>query len=357
MSRLQHTADEPQRKWDQTTVDDMDKNSRFELTQHLGEPYHLARDIIDGQQYIAKKLDDFDAYHDARNDRVIDGQGYMTKAQRYAKGLRELTYDHGLSRHVSFIMNHENLISFAGSMRHKPLDPKPFDNNQPTKDYLLWDFCDGGSLEPLLVNKGQKPPLIGKRFLEESLCWHVLTSVMRALTWLHDGYRRSVNFDDPEPRQYRWACSDVDWQPILHRNILGTSIFFQRPKGNEPYGLCKLGDMTNAFVCNQPADRFIDPSHPDEDIPYNGMGSIISPPLRQNAVAPAGATNKDREQPSIHDMRKSMRTWAFGGKVFSRPRASYIICISSILTRASFRKKRSIRSVMTTGLSVPSSFA
>jgi serine/threonine protein kinase len=311
--------DDQLNKWNEPLPEKLDKSSKFELVQFLGGHYWLARDTTNRRQYIAKKLVDFDDYHKARHEqhRAHAWHQYMPKAQRYAKGLEELTYEHGLSRHVSFVMNHDNLISFAGFIRHKPHNPEPFDDTQATDDYLLWDFCDAGSLELLLVNKGQKPPLIGKSFLPESLCWHVLTSVMRALTWLHDGYRRNVNFDSKKPRDYVWACHDIDWVPILHRNIAGTTILFQHPEGNETYGQCKLGDMRQVAVCGQPADRFEDPVD-EEGILYNAIGSVISAPKPRKAVEPAEATNKDREHPSIRDMRRGIKAWMDGGKVRSQ---------------------------------------
>ncbi|RYO77556.1 hypothetical protein DL766_005027 [Monosporascus sp. MC13-8B] len=89
--------------------------------------------------------------------------------------------------------------------------------------------------------------LQGSRFLPESLCWHVLCSVLKALAWLHDGVT-SLKFNEQLGQYIEMGPDDPYWQPILHRNITPANIFFTHPKRHETYGLCKLGNFGQAFV-------------------------------------------------------------------------------------------------------------
>lgn len=278
-----------------------DEDQQFELVKRLNDKVWLARRIQTGEEFLARKVTEFDSYFDARED-----GGYLTKTARHAKGHFELIYEHNLGRTMAYILNHENLVSLAGYLRQKPFQSKPFDSTQPTEDYLVTDFCDAGSLELLLVNKGQKPPLVGKSFLPESLCWHVLTSVMRGLTWLHDGYRQEIDW---EKGGYKWARQDDDWMPILHRDIRAANILFQHPRGEEHYGTCKLANFSNAFLSNQPADRWEAAAHPDEPAMRHVKGSILAPPSSRLADGP--------DRPTVSEMRKVRMDQSKGNHVSS----------------------------------------
>ncbi|ROT36636.1 hypothetical protein SODALDRAFT_282599 [Sodiomyces alkalinus F11] len=240
------------------------KSQQFQLVKKLTDEIWLATRPESGEEFLAKRIDDFDEYFRSR----FEGSG---KQQRQAKGLMDLVYEHNIGRNISHVLNHENLVSLAGYLRQKPLNPKPFDTKQATDDYLVWDNCDAGFLELLVINGGGK----GRRksFLPESLCWHVLTSVMRALTWLHDGYRLGTNWDTGEQK---WIKTDMDWMPILHRDITATSIMFQHPRGEETYGSCKLGRFAKAFVSGQPADRQGEETA-DGPALHSSSGQILAP--------------------------------------------------------------------------------
>ncbi|KAL2875002.1 hypothetical protein SGCOL_009846 [Colletotrichum sp. CLE4] len=199
----------------------------------------------DGEEFIARKVDDFDAYYDAGKYSM----SFTTTKQRQIKGLMDLLYTHNMGRTVSHILNHENLISLAGYLRQQPVDPRS--QQQATEDYLVWDICDAGTLEILFADHRHAEHEPGC-FLPESLCWHILTSVMRTLVWLHDGYRQEVDWTTGEKS---WAQTDTEWMPILHRGIDAQSIFFQHSRGKETYGVCKLGKFGTAFVSGVPARR------------------------------------------------------------------------------------------------------
>ncbi|KAI1777067.1 hypothetical protein F4818DRAFT_439427 [Hypoxylon cercidicola] len=161
------------------------------------------------------------------------------------------------------ILSHDNLVRMKDWINVK----KPLvGGNTEYRTYVVWDNCDAGVLGNLLV----PPPVPVKTkkkypdndddavkvddsedeeytlepFMPESICWHVLLSIMKALAWLHDGsweilYGNEGQFTmSPEP----------DWQPILHRNITPNNIFFQHPEVGEWYGPCKLGNYGNLYI-------------------------------------------------------------------------------------------------------------
>ncbi len=141
------------------------------------------------------------------------------------------------------VMNHENLVSVAAVLMRFPFDGSGVE----ASDLLLVDYCDAGTLMTLL----DRPPVqhTATGFLPESLCWHVARSLLRALAFLHDGYRcDSYTAPRSGARRFHEWVADRDWMPILHRNIRPENIFFQQPRGRETYGLCKLGNFSECFV-------------------------------------------------------------------------------------------------------------
>jgi serine/threonine protein kinase len=144
---------------------------------------------------------------------------------------------------IDALLNHENLVSIAGSLERWEFSPGV--STVPPQLLLLGDYCDAGTLATLLENPPLHPTKTG--FLPESMCWHVLTSLLSALAWLHDGYRYDEAYVDELGDRREWI-NDPDWLPILHRGIRPQSIFFQQPRGLESFGLCKLGDFSNCFV-------------------------------------------------------------------------------------------------------------
>ncbi|CCF41778.1 hypothetical protein CH063_11952, partial [Colletotrichum higginsianum] len=154
----------------------------FQLVKRVQDNIWLTRRIAqdpghaDGEEFIARKVDDFDEYYEAGKYSM----SFTTKRQRQVKGLMDLLYDGNLGRNVSHILNHENIISLAGYLRQRPVHP----HVDAIEDYLVWDICDAGTLENLLAERDcEREPGC---FLPESLCWHVLVSAMRALVWLDD---------------------------------------------------------------------------------------------------------------------------------------------------------------------------
>lgn len=198
-----------------------------------------------------------------------------------------------LAEPLGIILNHQNLLSLKEFVTiQRPII------GQPQEQYFaVWDFCDAGTLANLLVRpnalplntklypgddpNGPKPNrdvdesnmtldpqfldpegegepmetdenVPGTKHLPESLCWHVLTSVMRALAWLHDGSRDIQWGSNTAPSRVKY---DRNWEPMLHRNVIPENIFLMHPKRNETYGSCKLGNYSQLYITShQPGD-------------------------------------------------------------------------------------------------------
>ncbi|KAK0704145.1 hypothetical protein B0T21DRAFT_260219, partial [Apiosordaria backusii] len=182
----------------------------------------------------------------------------------------------GAGAAAAAVLNHENLVSLRGEVANfVPVELPVGDNGQEKtvmvkQVLLLWDFCDGGSLESFLEESeaelGPGGTLEkGGEFMPESFCWHVLTSLLRALQWLHQGIRETYGVVemDREMMMMRggkkgggWGYEGVDnrkwrrdrrknedWMPVLHRDIKARNVFLQHPRGTETYGQVKLGDL------------------------------------------------------------------------------------------------------------------
>lgn len=141
---------------------------------------------------------------------------------------------------VLHVLNHENLVSLVGRVRAQQ---KRGRGKRPPAgaDFLVWDFCEAGNLETLL---GWIHCESTAYHLPESLCWHVVRALVRAVTYLHDGKRLVAS----QTAGHEWRMGDCAWTPILHRAIEPRNIFFQHPRGHDTYGPCKLGGFGHAAV-------------------------------------------------------------------------------------------------------------
>lgn len=147
---------------------------------------------------------------------------------------------------IAQIFNHENIISIAGYIKTHPVTTSPA--RAHFEEYIVWDYCDASNLSALFQSI---PYESTKPYLPESLCWHVLTSLLSAITYLHDGKRLFLDTEAPAGEEEKtWESVDQDWHPILHRAIEPRNIFFQHPRGVETYGLCRLGNFEHAAVTN-----------------------------------------------------------------------------------------------------------
>lgn len=232
----------------------------FELVKELGKGVWLVTKKGDpeNQQFLARRMDEFDLLHDA----VREGRDLNLENQG-ALAYKDLLYEYGQATALSRILNHENIVSLAGTIHLKPFVGAETKEDATTEDYLVWDFCDAANLSVLFQDHPHTRES-SRYYLPESLCWHVLTSLVRAVSWLHDGVRRRVPTHDDEDEE--WAdvdmlddkiSSDRDWLSILHRDIKPKNIWFQHPRGIETYGLCKLGDFSKAAVVAREGSRMM----------------------------------------------------------------------------------------------------
>ncbi|KAI0204563.1 hypothetical protein F4808DRAFT_414023 [Astrocystis sublimbata] len=172
-----------------------------------------------------------------------------------------------LLEQVKKVLNHPNLVSLVDCFALQFSDSGKLGRD---RWFTVWDYCDAGNLGNLLV-PSQEGALLSedddgdiamedtpdgplsedvggerrRKFLPESLCWHVLTAVLNALVWLHDGVR-DVGLG--EDTSWRKLDQDVDWQPMLHRNINPRNIFIGYPRRKEWYGPVKLGNYGRLHV-------------------------------------------------------------------------------------------------------------
>ncbi|KAM6486110.1 hypothetical protein HDV62DRAFT_353173 [Trichoderma sp. SZMC 28011] len=180
---------------------------------------------------------------------IVDGSGQEDTEDA---AFHELMYNSNLGDAIAQIFNHENIISIAGHIKTHPfIGTAPVAGTPQLsrpRNYIVWDCCDAGNLSGLFLcmphNKSRD------FYLPESLCWHVLTSLLKAIAYLHDGKRLFLDTKAPAGEERQWLLVDQDWNPILHRAIEPVNIFFQHPRGSEMYGLCKLGNFEHAAVTN-----------------------------------------------------------------------------------------------------------
>ncbi|KAF5024293.1 hypothetical protein F66182_3623 [Fusarium sp. NRRL 66182] len=174
---------------------------------------------------------------------------------REASALDRLLSHYNQAYTVRQILNHENLLSIVGVIERQLFDrsQRPNDAWLDSEHLLVWDFGDAGNLSALFR---QYPCESSSFYLPESLCWHVLRSLIRAVTYLHDGKRLYYPASVPDaPNLREWQSVDTDWYPILHRGIEPKNIWFQHARGTETYGQCKLGNFSNIAVTCHSFDR------------------------------------------------------------------------------------------------------
>ncbi|KAL7946048.1 hypothetical protein V8C42DRAFT_322322 [Trichoderma barbatum] len=220
--------------------------------------FELLYETEQGTWFAAKRNDPDSARYIAQPLGMLDGSDLedINEAERQETvdtlaAFHDLMYTFNQGPAVAQILNHENIISIAGHIKAHPIagaasaaqDPR---FNGP-RDYIVWEYCDAGNLSVLFHQIPRGSP---EFCLPESLCWHVLTSLLNAITYLHDGKRLFLDTKAPPEEERQWLPVDQDWNPILHRAIEPKNIFFQHSRGIETYGLCKLGNFEHAVVTN-----------------------------------------------------------------------------------------------------------
>ena len=203
--------------------------------------------------------------------RISDSSSFLASKfpKVYTKDVKQSTYNTPLASAVlpaaakplSQILNHPNIISLVDIIHTSALaDSGPEAGDHA--DMMVWEDMDAGSLAYLLPSSNNLPafedveswhtlasPDYHRFSLPESLCWHVLRSITRALLWLHEGVKETGGFDG------EWRKIDDDWHPILIMDVSPGQIWFQKPKGPEFYGSCKLGGFQWAKVTGVPGGK------------------------------------------------------------------------------------------------------
>lgn len=207
---------------------------------------------LDDNVYVVRRESDNEHFLGTKWDASTVDPAFADLLERGTKGA------------LGSLLNHPNLINYTDTVADHVVCGRGTTATVSAQRMLLWDFCDAGTLENLLsrhpvVPKTASPDSdVVTQFLPEGLCWHVLLSILRSLTWLHEGHRDDTRTEAPSGRrrQHDWF-SDPDWLPILHRDIQPDNIFFKHPKGTETYGLCKLGNYSLCAVSPHVNSNFV----------------------------------------------------------------------------------------------------
>ncbi|KAI9890462.1 MAG: hypothetical protein M1814_003946 [Vezdaea aestivalis] len=107
-------------------------------------------------------------------------------------------------------------------------------------DYTVHEYCEEGTLENLF-RFCHPPPSPGspQEWMPETLCWHVLEGMAKALRWLHTGVKSFKVLSQDLER-------DFDWQSIYVMRIEPGHIYFRAKEAGKMYGQVKLGNLNHA---------------------------------------------------------------------------------------------------------------
>ncbi|KAL6873036.1 hypothetical protein J3F83DRAFT_599049 [Trichoderma novae-zelandiae] len=171
-------------------------------------------------------------------DEVDPGKGRTTKPEVASHNrLMSLV---GQRTIVDQILNHENIVSIVGSIDVEATPAATDPEAKPPKSYLVWDYCASYDL----LTRYQQAQLLPPGFCNESNCWNVLTALLKAITYLHDGKR----LVEEGGGQRRWKAERSSWTPILHGDIAPQNVCFQKRRHGDGDEMCKLANFRCAVV-------------------------------------------------------------------------------------------------------------
>ncbi|KAI1741836.1 hypothetical protein F4680DRAFT_446843 [Xylaria scruposa] len=261
-------------------TDYYDNGLKYELITEVSPKVWKVIRKDDRSEYLAQ---------DVTDDLFTDG-----KAQQLTSYGQLFAPDgENLLEQVKIILNHPNLVSLVDCFALQFSNSGKVGREQW---FTVWDYCDAGNLGNLLVPPAPRPrdlhpltkvtgikidgmpdikveDLVTLKFLPESFCWHVLISLLKALMWLHDGVRDVTVAED---NTWQRVHEDLDWQPMLHRNIHPQNIFIGYPRRKEWYGSVKLGNYGELYIsghCQTAGDQHAPVS-----------SKVLSPPLKQRSA-------------------------------------------------------------------------
>ncbi|KAH0491226.1 hypothetical protein TgHK011_002664 [Trichoderma gracile] len=155
------------------------------------------------------------------------------------------------------IFDHKNIVSIVGSLHaDSSEEASSADADFRPRYYLVWDHCAHFDLSARLQALAESPD----EGIKESFCWHVLTSALEAITYLHDG-KRLVE----EGGQRWWKAESSFWTPILHGKIEPQNVLFQKKRQGEKHDPCKLADFRWAVALNHKISYEDEDDELDED--------------------------------------------------------------------------------------------
>ena len=155
----------------------------------------------------------------------------------------------GVIRGMNDLLDHENLVGMW--------DYTGFDGEGQQKE-TTWVFNDAGTLNRLILSKrrpARLPTVSTHEGLPESLIWHTLISLLKAVLWLHCGQHG-----------YREKGRRRNWTPVIHNFINPANIFYSHPLAGVrartgPYGTCRLGNFSRCVTLQS----ILDPEGDEED--------------------------------------------------------------------------------------------
>ncbi|KAI1826706.1 hypothetical protein F4861DRAFT_545248 [Xylaria intraflava] len=236
-------------------VDYRDKGLEYELVTEIAPKIWKVSRKSDRMEYLAQDVTDTFFINIDNDAQQLPDYGYILRPD-----------GHNMLEKIKVVLNHPNLVSLVDCFALQFTDDGKLGRD---RWFMVWDYCDAGNLGNILtpsqprpqdrplspkpddgdgdVQMDDAPPQLNKKpkFLPESLCWHVLTSVLRALTWLHDGV---LDVAQREDGVWERRSENLDWQPMLHRNINPQNIFLGYPRRKESYGPVKLGNYGRLVI-------------------------------------------------------------------------------------------------------------
>ncbi|KAI1265409.1 hypothetical protein F5Y18DRAFT_386466 [Xylariaceae sp. FL1019] len=269
--------------------------------------YEFLTEMSPGVWKITRKSDRMEYLaHDVTDTLFNSIDGDVKELTQYGQLLRPNGL--GMLRPVKKILNHDNLVCMVDCFAIQVSNSGKVGRE---KWYTVWDFCDAGNLGNLLVKQQTDRPGVANdrdcpeedsdgdiemdddfqvKFLPETFCWHVLLSMLRALTWLHDGVENVIMGADD---RYERRTDNLDWQPILHRNLTPQNIFLGYPRRKEWYGPVKLGNYGKLHISGhcqtggekaQPIFSKVIAPHPKGD--FATLEDLISLDARMGSICP-----------------------------------------------------------------------
>ncbi|KAI1178003.1 hypothetical protein F4777DRAFT_157376 [Nemania sp. FL0916] len=233
-----------------------------------GLKYEFITEMSPGIWKISRKSDRMEFLAENVTNRLFSNVASNPKTLTdFGRLLSPLDGGHDLLPKVAAILNHPNLVCLVDCFC---ISSSASGDSGRERWYAIWDYCDAGNLANLFAEPQPRPQDPVKddsgdtkmidagsdaqdaqhqtrsRFMPESFCWHVLTSLLRALSWLHDGVR-DVAQQGPNSMWMRMD-ENTNWSPMLHRNIHPENIFIGYPRRKEWYGPVKLGNYRRLHI-------------------------------------------------------------------------------------------------------------